>query len=81
MRGWQCACRLRTDFPPEPPVTQKQSMVRHEFLEVTTTAEIESDAHYLEELSRFNIQATQHEARVIQEQFGSIDHFKKTFEI
>jgi len=56
-------------------------MVRHEFLEVTTTAEIESDAHYLEELSRFNIQATQHEARVIQEQFGLIDHFKKTFEI
>ncbi|CAL1139915.1 unnamed protein product [Cladocopium goreaui] len=63
------ACREKhaTDFPPEPPVTQKQSMVRHEFLEVTTTAEIESDAHYLEELSRFNIQATQHEARVIQE--------------
>ena len=52
-------------------------MVRHEFLEVTTTAEIESDAHYLEELSRFNIQATQHEARVIQEQFGLIDNLKK----
>ena len=53
-------------------------MVRHEFLEVTTTAEIESDAHYLEELSRFNIQATQHEARVVQEQFGLIDNLKKT---
>ena len=51
-------------------------MVRHEFLEVTTTAEIESDAHYLEELSRFNIQATQHEARVVQEQFGLIDNLK-----
>lgn len=53
-------------------------MVRHEFLEVTTTAEIESDAHYLEELNRFNIQATQHEARVVQEQFSLIDNFKKT---
>lgn len=53
-----------------PPVAAKQASVRHEFLEVTTMTEIQNETEFLDELARYNQQATQHESRVIQEPLG-----------
>ena len=60
----------RIDFPPTPVAAAKQVSVRHEFLEVTTASDISTEAEYLEELSRYNQQANQHEIRVINECLG-----------
>ena len=73
---YHCACAVglcvgpRTDFPPAPAVTAKQANVRHEYLEVMTTSEIANETEYLEELSKYNQDATRHETRVIQERLA-----------
>lgn len=63
----------RIDFPPAPAVAVKQASMRHEYLEVTTAADIGTEAEYLEELAAYNQQATQHEMQVIQEKLGYND--------
>ena len=52
------------------PLAAKQATLRHEFLEVTTAAEVQNETDYLDELARYNQQATMHESRVIQELLG-----------
>lgn len=61
---------LRTDFPPTLAAAANTPTVRHEFLEVTTTNEIANEPDYLEELSKYNMMATSHETRTIQEQLN-----------
>ena len=58
---------IRLDFPPQPTSAEKQAMIRHEYLEVTTASDIQNEADYLTEIGNFNQQATLHEARTIQE--------------
>ena len=56
----------------------QQATVRHEFLEVTTKNEIANEPDYLEELGKYNMMATAHEARTIQEHFGIIGKIDKS---
>lgn len=61
---------IRLDFPPQPTSAEKQAMIRHEYLEVTTASDIQNESDYLTEIGNFNQQATLHEARTIQEQLS-----------
>ena len=59
------------DFPPASQNPALQPCVRHEHLEVTTLQDIVSEPDYLEELAKFNEEATRHENRMIQEYMNS----------
>ena len=75
----RCAPKLRADFPPAATVTSPQSSVRHEYLEVQTGTDILNESDYLDELAKFNQQATQHENRMLQEHLACKHFLWPTF--